>query len=79
MLGSRPDIAYAVSILGRYAANPSMEHSGAIKHVLRYLNGTRNYELAVVRERHNPHENAIVAYSDADHAGDLDGARSTSG
>jgi hypothetical protein len=78
-LGSRPDIAYAVSILGRYAANPSMEHWGAVKHLLRYLSGTRNYELAIIRKKHDLAERTVVAYSDADHAGDLDGARSTSG
>jgi hypothetical protein len=78
-LGSRPDIAYAVGLLGRYASDPSIEHWGAIKHLLRYLNGTRNYELAVVREQHDLPANTVIAYSDADHAGDLDGARSTSG
>jgi hypothetical protein len=78
-LGSRPDIAYTVSVLGRYAANPSAEHWGAVKHLLRYLNGTRNYELAVIRKEHNLTGNAVIAYSDADHAGDQDRAKSTSG
>jgi hypothetical protein len=78
-LGSRPDIAYTVSILGRYAANPSMEQWGAIKHLMRYLNGTRNYELAIIRKQNDLTADTVIAYSDADHAGDLDGAKSTSG
>jgi hypothetical protein len=76
-LGSRPDIAYAVGILGRYASDPSIEHWGAVKHLLRYLNGTRNFELALLRQQYR--QDGIIAYSDADHAGDQDGARSTSG
>jgi hypothetical protein len=56
-----------------------MEHWGAVKHLLRYLSGTRNYELAVIRKRQDLADNTVIAYSDADHAGDLDGAKSTSG
>ena len=37
---SRPDLAYAVNSLARYAANPAPEHLTAAKHVLRYLAGT---------------------------------------
>ena len=32
-----PDSAYAVSVLGRYLANPGNEHWVAAKKVLRYL------------------------------------------
>ena len=34
---TRPDIAYAVSVLGRYLPNPGNEHWVAAKKVLRYL------------------------------------------
>lgn len=37
---TRPDIAYAVGLLGRYKSNPGMEHWKA---VMRYLQGTRDY------------------------------------
>ena len=39
----RPDIAYAVSKLSSYTANPSMQHVTMLKRVLRYLSGTRSY------------------------------------
>ena len=42
-LGTRPDITYATSVLGRYAAQPSTLHWEAVKHLLRYLPGTSDY------------------------------------
>ena len=40
--GTGPDIAYAVNKLSAYTANPSLQHSGAVKRILRYLKGTKN-------------------------------------
>jgi hypothetical protein len=40
---TRPDITFAVNRLGAYTANPSMQHVGALKRVLRYLVGTKNH------------------------------------
>ena len=42
---TRPDIAFAVSMLGRYQSNPGMGHWRATKKVLRYLQGTKEYML----------------------------------
>uniref|UniRef100_A0A2N9IH71 Integrase catalytic domain-containing protein n=1 Tax=Fagus sylvatica TaxID=28930 RepID=A0A2N9IH71_FAGSY len=42
---TRPDISFAVGMLGRYQSNPGMEHWKAAKKVLRYLKGTRHYML----------------------------------
>jgi hypothetical protein len=33
----RPDITYAVGMLGRYQSNPGMEHWNSAKKVMRYL------------------------------------------
>jgi len=38
-----PHISYAVNKLASYTANPSLEHYGSLKHILRYLAGTRDY------------------------------------
>ena len=39
---TRPDIAFAVSNVARFCSKPTMEHWKSIKHIMRYLNGTRN-------------------------------------
>jgi len=39
----RPDIAYAVNRLASYMANPSMQHTIALKQILHYLSGTRTH------------------------------------
>jgi hypothetical protein len=40
---TRPDIAYAVSYLGRFNCNPAPAHWLAVKHLFRYLQGTADY------------------------------------
>ena len=48
---TRPDIAYAVSNVVRFCPEPTMEHWKSIKHIMRYLNGTRNYGLLYEKEK----------------------------
>ncbi|KAL7150257.1 hypothetical protein ABFS83_05G099600 [Erythranthe nasuta] len=40
MVSTRPDIAYVVSCLSRYMANPGMPHWEAVKWLMRYLRGS---------------------------------------
>ena len=40
MLGSRPDISYAVSKVSQYSTNPNATHWAAVKRIFRYLAGT---------------------------------------
>jgi hypothetical protein len=40
---TRPDISYTVNRLAAYTANPSLQHMGALKRILRYLIGTKSY------------------------------------
>ena len=40
MIGSRPDIAFAVGKLARFCETPKTKHWTAVKRVLRYVNGT---------------------------------------
>lgn len=40
-MGTRPDIVFAVSTLAQYAQNPGWTHWEAVKHVFRYLQGTK--------------------------------------
>src|ERR1700688_110152 len=43
MLGTRPDISFAVTKLAQYAANPNEEHLNKALYICRYLVGTSNY------------------------------------
>jgi hypothetical protein len=45
MLGTRPDLAFAVASLSQFSSNPGQPHWDAIKHVLRYMRGTTDYRL----------------------------------
>ena len=72
---TRPDISFAVGMLGRYQNNPGIDHWKAGKKVLRYLQGTKNYMLTYKRSSHLK----IVGYSDSDYAGCVDSRKSTFG
>ena len=45
MLGTRPDIAFAVSAASRYATRPTQQHRSAVQRIFRYLRKTVNYVL----------------------------------
>ena len=62
MLGTRPDIAYAVSQLSQFNAVPNSTHLAAAKRVLRYLKGTSTLGIT-----YGGHELIMKAYCDADH------------
>ena len=74
MLGTRPDIAYAVSKVSRFTSNPDKSHWQAVKRILRYLRGTVDADLV-----YRGPLTQLEGYTDADWAGDKDTRRSTSG
>jgi hypothetical protein len=74
-VGTRPDIAYAVGALSRFNSNPGRIHWQQCQRVFRYLQGTRDLML----QYGGKSDIKLDVYSDADYAGDLDSARSTSG
>ena len=72
----RPDICYAVNRLVAYTANLSLQHTTALKRILRYLSGTRTYRIVY---RSLPHQsNFFYDYADAAY-GNADDHRSTTG
>jgi hypothetical protein len=73
MLGTRPDLAYAVSTLSQHLQRPAQSHLRAAQHVLRYLNGTLSQ--GITYSGSDP----LKGYSDADWAGCQSTFRSTSG
>jgi len=45
MLGSRPDISFAVNKLSQFGSNPEEEHISAVIQVFQYLKGTQDLRL----------------------------------
>ena len=72
---TRPDLAFAVSVLGRFQSNPSTPHWIAAKKVLKYLKRTRDYMLTYSHVDNLQ----LVAYTDLDLAGCVDDRKSTNG
>jgi hypothetical protein len=70
---TRPDIAYATSVLSRYSNDPKARHWNAAIRVLRYL---KQHQTAKLRLSGKDN---ISAFSDADWASDPDTRHSTSG
>ncbi|KAM1221734.1 hypothetical protein ACFX2J_009352 [Malus domestica] len=62
---TRLDIAFALSLLGRYQSNPGHPHWVAAKKVLRYLQKTKDYKLVYKRSD----KLDLVGYCDSDFAG----------
>ena len=75
MLGSRPDIAFAVTRLAKYSSNPSKGHMHYAYYILRYLQGTKDFALCY----DGGSNSGLIAYSDSDWAEDRDDRHSTSG
>jgi hypothetical protein len=71
---TRPDISFTVGMLGRAMAAPSAQDVVAVKRLMRYLSGTRDYGFMLSETG----ESTLIAYSDADCGGDVD-RKSTSG
>ena len=74
MLGTRPDIAYAVSYCSRFLAKPTEAHRAAVKRIMRYLKAT--IDLCLVYEGEIE---PLTGFTDSDWAGDRETRRSTSG
>jgi hypothetical protein len=60
-VATRPDIAFAVSLLSQFLENPGGTHWTAVKRVFKYLKGTKHCKLTLGRNR-----DGLIGYSDAD-------------
>ncbi len=65
MIGSTPDLAYAIGRLSQHSQSPTEYNWIAVKRVLRYVNGTKNHRIL--------YDGSILVdhkvYSDSDYAG----------
>src|ERR1700733_8776843 len=75
MLGTRPDIAFAVTKLAQHAARPSEEHFSKALYICRYLRGTSNHRLTYDGKSGQE----LIACTDSDWASDKDDRCSQTG
>ena len=73
---TRPDLAYALSIVSQSMHNLTEQHMNAIMHILRYLKSAPGKGILFTK---NVDCQSVDAYSDADWAGAIDDRRSISG
>lgn len=62
-VGTRPDVAFAVSTLAQFADNPGWAHWEGVKRVYRYLLGTKKWALTFGTTK-----SGLLGYADADGA-----------
>ena len=74
MLCTRPDICFAVGMVSRYQSNPGPVHWVTVKHIFKFLQGTKDYMLEYRADDLTP-----LAYTDSDFQSDRDSRKSTSG
>lgn len=75
LTATRPDLMFIVSLISRYMGKPTELHFQAVKRVLRYLNGTTNFEIFYKKGG----SKSLIGYTDSDYAGDVEDRKSTSG
>ena len=72
---TRPNISFAVGMLGRYQSNPGLDHWKAAKKVLRYLQGMKDHVLTYKRSDHLE----VIGCTNSNFAGCVDTRKSTFG
>lgn len=72
----RVDIEYAVNYASQFLDSFGQEHWQAVKRILRYLKGTRNYGITF---GNSGSYTSVTGFTDADYAGCLETRRSRSG
>ena len=82
-VSTRPDIAYATSVLSRAVSNPSPAHHRALKHLLRYIRGTVDMGLTFgggAKPTEGEQRTVVLeVLADADWGGNLSDRRSMTG
>lgn len=79
---TRPDMAYATKELARGLQQPTVKHQKKLKHLIRYLKGTKHYKFCIsptvqLRDDNMPLD--VVASTDSDWAGCHSTRKSTTG
>ncbi|KAJ9537718.1 hypothetical protein OSB04_030451 [Centaurea solstitialis] len=75
LLHTRPDLSYSVGLLSRFMQEPQEQHMKAIKQVLRYIKGTKDYGITYGHEGGN----MIQGYSDSSYGVNTQEGKGTTG
>lgn len=70
---TRPDIALAFDVLGRYQNNPCVDHWKSAKKLMRYIQGKKDFMLMYILT----YNLEVIGYSDSDFVGCVDTKKST--
>src|SRR6266851_10157548 len=76
MLGTHPDLGYAIAALGCHTANPGPDHQHTLEWVFRYLRATSNQQL--IFKQGTLSGSTLFGYTDVDWASDVNDRKSTS-
>ena len=71
MLGTRPDIAYAVGRFARFAHDPSKDHFKAVGRLFSYVNATKHFGIMYTKTMDETYSILPSGSCDADFAGEL--------
>ena len=77
MVCTRPDLAHAVSLVGRFMGNTGKTHWEALKWILRYLKGTQT--TCLIYKAGSRGDDPMIGYVDSDFAGSIDTRKSVTG
>ncbi|GJZ94435.1 secreted RxLR effector protein 161-like protein [Tanacetum coccineum] len=72
---TRPDITFSLNLLARYSSCPTRRHWNGVKHIFRYLQGTKDMGLYFT----NPSNTSLVDFADAGYMSDPHNGRSQTG
>ncbi|KAG6433675.1 hypothetical protein SASPL_105290 [Salvia splendens] len=72
---TRLDIAFSIGMVSRFMHNPTRQHFGTAKRILRYVAGTQSFGIWYS----NVTEFELIGFTDSDWVGSVDDRRSTSG
>lgn len=68
LLHTRPNLTYSVGMVSRCMERPTIMHKKVVKQILRYLQGTMEFDLEYV----NGDEGKIVGFNNSNLEGDVD-------
>jgi len=79
-IATRPDISFAIGVLGRFALDPAKQHMNMAIRVMRYLKKTSHLRLQLgQRNEESQIGSSVVLYTNSDFAGDPNSLKSTTG